>query len=68
MHHYPENTTKKDLIKFYHAAAFSPTTATFLKAVTNRNFQSWPGLTPELITKLIKPTIATHFGHLNQER
>ena len=63
-----KSTTKKDLIQFYHAAAFSPTINTFLKAVKNGNFQRWPGLTPELINKYLKPTIATHYGHLNQER
>ena len=39
-----------------------------MKAVKNGNFQTWPGLSPELITKHLKPTIATQFGHLNQER
>ena len=56
------------MIQFYHAASFSPSISTFFKAVENGNFQTWPGLTPELITKYLKHTIATHYGHLNQER
>ena len=63
-----KSTTKKDLVQFYHAAAYSPAIPTFLRAVQNGNFQSWPGLTPDLIRKHLTPMIATHFGHLNQER
>ena len=59
---------KKDLIQFYHAAMFSPAKATFIKAIRNGNFQSWPGLTTRMVAKFLTPTIATHFGHLNQER
>ena len=64
----PKNTTKKDLIQFYHAAIFSPAKATFIKAIRNGNFHSWPGLTTRTVAKFLAPTIATHFGHLNQER
>ena len=63
-----KSKTKQDLIKFYHAACFSPSIPTFYKAVKNGNFQSWPGLTPELIIKYLQPLIATHYGHLKQER
>ncbi len=63
-----KSTTKKDLIQFYHTATFSPTISTFFKAVKNGNFQSLPGLTSDLVTKYLTPTIATHYGHLNQER
>ena len=35
-----KSTTKKDLIHFYHAALFSPTISTFMKAVKNGNFQT----------------------------
>ena len=64
----PKNTTKRDLIAFYHAALFSPTKATFIKAIKNGNFQSWPGLSATSVNNLLTPTIATHFGHLRQER
>jgi len=63
-----KNTSKRDLVQFYHAACFSPSKATFIKAIRNGNFQSWPGLTTSLVRKFLDPTIATHFGHLNQER
>ena len=63
-----KSTTKRDLVQFYHAAMFSPAISTFYKAVKNGNFQTWPGLTPELITKYLQPTVATHYGHMKQER
>ena len=64
----PKNTTKKELVQFYHAAMFSPTKDTFIRAIRNGNFQSWPGLTTETATKFLTSTIATQFGHLKQER
>ncbi len=63
-----KRTTKKDLIAFFHAACFSPTKATLLKAITNGNFSSWPGLTTENVTKYLGMTIPTAYGHLKQER
>ena len=48
-----KNKAKKDLIQFYHAACFSPSVTKFYKAVKNGNFQSWPGLTPELLKNYI---------------
>ena len=51
-----------------HAACFSPVISTFLHAVKNNHFITWPGLTPRLITKHLTKKIATAKGHLNQER
>ena len=56
------------LIKFYHAAAFSPTKMTWLKAVQNGYFRGWPGLTPDAIKKHIHTEEATIMGHLNQKQ
>ena len=64
----PKHTKKSDLARFFHGACFSLSVTTFLQAVVNGNFQSWPGFTPELINEILKPSMATHFGHLNQER
>ena len=47
-----KQTNKQDLIQFYHAACFLPTIATFIKAVKNGNFISWPGLTPNSSEKI----------------
>ena len=47
---------------------FSPVSTTWCKAVNNNHFTTWPGLTTELITKHLPPSIATAEGHLNKER
>lgn len=36
-------TTKADLIKYLHQAAFSPVKATWKKAIENGHFITWPG-------------------------
>ena len=40
---------------------------TFIQAIKNNNFITWPGLTTKLIRNLAMPT-ATSKGHLDQER
>ena len=63
-----KNTATRDLIRYLHAACFSPPIKTFLEAVRRNHLITWPGLTPKLITKHLTPSIATAKGHLNQER
>ena len=41
--------TKPDLAMYYHRAAFSPVPTTFITAINNGNFSTWPVLTAELI-------------------
>jgi hypothetical protein len=62
-----EHKTKVDLVTFLHAACFSPATSTFLRNVKAGYFATWPGLTPELITKHLPKSIASVKGHLNQQ-
>ena len=64
----PKDTSIKDLVNFLKACCFSPTKSTLLQAVKNGNFITWPGITPETITKFYEQTIPTSKGHLNQER
>ena len=59
--------THSELADFLHAACFSPVVSTFLHAVKNNHFITWPGLTPQLITKHLTKKIAAAKGHLNQE-
>jgi hypothetical protein len=40
-----------DLITFLHATAFSPTKTTWLKAIQQGFYQSWPGLTHAAASK-----------------
>jgi hypothetical protein len=56
------------LIKFLHAAAFSPVKSTWLKAIKNGFFQSWPGLTSQAVTKHFPQSEATTKGHMDQTR
>lgn len=63
-----KDTTKRDLVKFLHAACCSPVPSTWIKAIKKNHFATWPGLTAELVTKYLPPTIATAKGHLKQER
>ena len=63
-----KSTLKRDLIKFYHGACFSPTKKTFLQAVKNGNFMNWPGLTSTLVSQHLETPIATIRGHMKQER
>ena len=63
-----KDTTKKDLITFLHGAMCSPVPSTWIKAISNHHFTTWPGLTTSLVRKHLKPSVATAKGHLNQER
>ena len=60
--------TKTELAQYFHAACFSPSTSTFLSAINQGFFTSWPGLTAKLIQKHLPPSIATAKGHLDQEQ
>ena len=64
---FPEQT-QRDLIQWLHAAAFSPSISTFLEAVERNFFVTWPNLTPKVIRRYLKPSVATVKGHLNQQR
>ena len=59
--------THTDLARYLHAACLSPVSWTFATAIKKIFFKTWPGLTPELITKHLPPVIATTQGHLHQE-
>ena len=59
---------KSELAQFLHGACFSPVVSTFVKAIKNNHFTTWPGLSEKLITKHLPPAIATSFGHQNKER
>ena len=64
--HVYETQSKQDLILFYHAACFSPSKSTFIKAIKNKAFTTWPGLTAELVAKYLPKTEATVKGHMKQ--
>jgi hypothetical protein len=60
--------SKKDLIIFLHAAAFSPCISTWCQAIEKGFFATWPGLTSSLVRKYLPKPLATTKGHLKEER
>ena len=55
--------TKPDLGIYYQRAAFSPVPTTFITAINNGNFSTWPVLTAELISKYLPKSLTTAKGH-----
>ena len=63
-----EQKTKQDVVKFIHAACFSPVPQTLVQAINASFFSSWHDLTASLITKHFPKCEATTLGHLDQTR
>ena len=55
--------TKPDLAMYYHRADFSPVPTTFISAINNGNFSTWPGITAELISKHLPKSLTTEKCH-----
>jgi hypothetical protein len=66
--HAHDNNNQKDLINYLHAACFSPVKSTWIKAIKNGNFSSWPGLNEQNVDKYLSKSTSTAKGHLNQQR
>jgi hypothetical protein len=62
------NNNQKHLINYLHAACFSPVKSTWITAIKNGNFSSWPGLTEHDVEKHLSKSTSTTKGHLNQQR
>jgi hypothetical protein len=63
-----DNNNEKYLINYVHAACLSPVKSTWIAAIKNRNFSSWPGLTEHAVEKHLSKSTSTTKGHLNQQR
>ena len=63
-----QDITKRKLAQYFHAAVFSPVKSTFISAINNGHFTSWPGLSASLISKHLPQSPFTVKGHLNQEK
>ena len=64
---YQQKTTK-ELLRYLHAAAFSPTAETWKKAISNNQFSTWPRLTTKRVQTLLPDSMATAKGHLKRKR
>ena len=61
-------TSKGALINFLHQCAFSPAIPTWIKAIDNGQFATWPGLTSKAVRKYMTPSPATDKGHMKRMR
>jgi hypothetical protein len=66
--HAHDNNNQKDLINYLHAACFSPVKSTWITAINNGNFSTWPGLNEHSVEKYLSKSTSTTKGHLNQQR
>jgi hypothetical protein len=66
--HAHHNNNQKFSINYLHAACFSPVKSTWITAIKNGNFLSWPGLTDHAVEKHLSKSTATTKGHLNRQR
>jgi hypothetical protein len=66
--HAHDNINQKDLINYLHVACFSPVKSTWISAIKNGNFTSWPGLTEQDVEKHLSKFTSTTKGHLNQQK
>ena len=71
-HNRPEASNVYDLpsmealVRYMHAVAGFPVLSTWLKAIKNGNFNSWPGLTYDNADKYCPQSIETMKGHMVQ--
>ena len=56
------------MVQWLHAAAFSPSTSTFIDAIHRNFFATWPGLTTDVVQRYLPQSDATVKGHLDQQR
>jgi hypothetical protein len=59
---------KATALQHIHASLFSPATQTWVKAVANQHFATWPQFTTKEIKTLLPKSTATAMGHLDQQR
>jgi hypothetical protein len=66
--HAHDTSNQKELINYVRGAGFSPVKSTWISAIKNGNFTSWPGLTEQSVDKYLSKSLKTGKGHPNQQR
>jgi hypothetical protein len=66
IHNVYEFKTQPELVQYYHAATGFPTKPTWLKAIKNMNFASWPGLTADGVNRHYPDSEETPKGHVRK--
>jgi hypothetical protein len=57
-----------DANQYLHAAEFSMVKSTFIKAIDEGNFSTWPTLTAQHVKKYLEKSDVSIKGHMNQQR
>jgi hypothetical protein len=65
--HTHENSNQKDLVNYLYAACFSSVKSTWITAIKNGHFTSWPVLTEYAVENHLSKSTLTTKGHLNQQ-
>eukprot|EP00804_Cyclotella_cryptica_P024589 CCRYP_001603-RA/>CCRYP_001603-RA protein AED:0.24 eAED:0.18 QI:0/0/0/1/1/1/2/0/837 len=65
-HNAYQTTSKAKLIQFLHQCAFSPPPSTWIKAINNNQFATWPGLTADAVRRYLPDSTATAKGHMKK--
>lgn len=60
--------TASDRIAFLHAAAGYPVVSTWLRAITQGFYTTWPGLTTQAVKRHLPKSTITALGHMDQHR
>jgi hypothetical protein len=55
-------------IRYLHATAGFPTKDSWIKAIQNGNYTTWPGITAEVVNKHFPESIETQKGHMKKQR
>ena len=63
-----ELPSTKEMVRFLHAALGYPTKATMLTAAKHGNLVTFPGLTPENISRHFPDSVETQKGHMKQTK
>jgi hypothetical protein len=63
IHNVYELKTQPELVPYYHAAVGFPTKPTWFKAIRNKQFASWLGLTVDAVKRRYPDSEETPKGH-----
>jgi hypothetical protein len=68
VHNLYEQKSIKDTITYLHTCCFSPVQDTWIKAIQNGHFATWPSATVENVRKYLPKSDATVKGHMSNIR
>ena len=63
-----KNQLKSELIEWFHLCAGAPVKTTWMKAIKNNHYHTWPGLTTQLVHRHLAPSVITSKGYIHHEK